>query len=68
MDYYTGTKEQCEEYLTTVNFSENYSGSTVTWSKVIERDGSFYILKHPSYSSSLPLSDLPPLPEQDESL
>lgn len=66
MNYYKGTQQQCEEYLSLVNSSENYQGTTTTWSDIIEREGNFYILKHEKYSSDLELSDLPNIPENED--
>lgn len=66
--YYTGTKEQCEEYLSTVNSSQNYQGVTSTWSEVLEIDGKFYIMKHPNHDSNLELTSLTNKSNRDDQL
>ena len=53
MQYIKATKKQCEAYNEEVKQGENYQGSTNKWSEVIEIKSSYYISKHPNYSTEL---------------
>ena len=57
--YYTGTKEECEDYNTKVTLGENYQSSTSRWSEVTghQNKKDFAILKHESYESDMTLID-----------
>ena len=57
--YYTGTKEQCEEYNTKVTLGENYQDSTNSWANVTSNQNGqgFAILKHENYESDMTLID-----------
>lgn len=53
--YYTGTENECNDYLQTVNAGENYSGITSTWANVIEHptENKCAIVKHENYSAQM---------------
>ena len=57
--YYTGTKEQCEDYNTKVTEGENYQVSTNSWANVTSNQNGegFAILKHKNYQSDMTLID-----------
>lgn len=57
--YYTGTEEECNDYLQTVNKGENYSGTTTTWANVIKHysQNLYAIVKHDKYSAELSTLD-----------
>ena len=57
--YYTGTKQECEDYNTKVTSGENYHGSTDSWTNVISNQNGegFAILKHENYESEMTLID-----------
>jgi len=57
--YYTGTKEQCEDYNTKVTLGENYQDSTNSWANVTSNQNGqgFAILKHENYESDMTLID-----------
>ena len=60
--YYTGTKQECEDYNTKVTLGENYHGSTIDFASVKEHQNGveFSILKHESYESDMTLiNELP---------
>ena len=62
--YYKGTKQECEEYISSVDASENYGESTKTWDIPIGRDGSWYVAKHDKYTSSMEeVNNIPVPPE-----
>ena len=54
--YYTGTKEQCEAYNTTVSAGEKYNGiQTKRWADIIEHPNGMdcAIKKHDNYPADL---------------
>lgn len=52
--YYKGTLKQCNDYNNQVTLGENYQAPTTCWAGPIKcLDGTFAILKHPSYESSV---------------
>ena len=53
--YYTGTKQECEDYNTKVTSGEKYHGSTIKWDYVTEHQNGveFSILKHDKYESEM---------------
>jgi len=55
--YYTGTKEECEDYNTKVTLGENYQDSTNNWANVTSNQNGqgFAILKHENYESDMTL-------------
>lgn len=53
MQYIKATKKQCEDYNAKVMQGEKYEGTTSQWAEVQEIEGSFYIAKHPNYSTEL---------------
>lgn len=53
MAFYKGTQKQCEDYDNFVSQKENYQGTTIKWSEVMEIEEEFFIAKHPSYSSDM---------------
>jgi len=55
MSYYAGTKQECEEYNTTVTSGEGYSGSTSRWGKIEEHQNGleFAIIAHENYPSTM---------------
>ena len=57
--YYTGTKQECEDYNTKVTSGENYHGSTIDFASVKEHQNGveFSILKHDKYGSEMTLID-----------
>ena len=57
--YYTGTKEECEDYNTKVTLGENYQDSTNNWANVTcnQNGQGFAILKHENYESDMTLID-----------
>ena len=57
--YYTGTKQECEDYNTKVTLGENYQGSTIDFASVKEHQNGegFAILKHKNYESDMTLID-----------
>jgi len=61
--YYTGTENECNDYLQTVNEGENYSGTTSTWGSVMKHPtkDQWVIIAHPHYESEL--STLEKLPD-----
>ena len=63
--YYKGTKQECEEYISSVDASENYGESTKTWDIPIERDGNWYVTKHDKYTSTMELVNELPQTETD---
>ena len=63
--YYKGTKQECEEYISSVDASEKYSEPTKTWDIPIERDGSWYVTKHDKYTSTMELVNELPQTETD---
>ena len=69
MIYLKGTFEECKAYndlVYTNRFAEDIG--TTCWMQPIERDGDFYILKHPDYPATTGLieAELPELPEEGE--
>jgi hypothetical protein len=58
--YYTGTKEQCEEYNSLVVSGEKYDGIfTTDWANLIAHPSQdkFAILVHSNYTAELTLVD-----------
>jgi hypothetical protein len=65
MQYIKATKKQCEAYNAEVTQVENYQGTTSQWANVKEIEGSFYIAKHPNYSTELEIvNELPVVNEE----
>lgn len=50
--YYKGNLKRCEDYNAIVSYNENFKDVTSGWSDISERDGSFYIIKHPDYAGT----------------
>ena len=60
--YYTGTENECNDYLQTVNAGENYSGITSTWANVLKHPEKeqWVVIAHHNYASELEvLNELP---------
>ena len=68
MEYFKGTKSDCEAYNQHVAQQEGYTGHTTYWAHIIERNGNYYIRKHPNYepTSGLTEAELPEPEDIDE--
>ena len=70
MKYMKGTKSECEAYDATVSAGEGYPNDrgTMRWMEPIQRNGDYYIRKHPNYepTSGLTEAELPEPEDIDE--
>lgn len=62
--WYTGTKQECEDYNNLVTNSKDYQGTTKNWSSTIEIDGAFFVVKKKDYLSQM--KEVKDLPTGDE--
>tara|TARA_S200002703_G_scaffold131511_1_gene119072 strand:+ start:303 stop:500 length:198 start_codon:yes stop_codon:yes gene_type:complete len=60
--YYKGTQQECIDYDVFVTQNENYFQND-NWANPIEREGSYYILKHEDYEAEIELVE--ELPQVD---
>jgi hypothetical protein len=61
--YYKGTEQECLEYDAQVTEGEVYPIEGDNWANPIERDGSWYILRHEKYLCQMNLvNELPQTP------
>ena len=68
MEYLKGTKQKCEGYNQHVAQERNLPAGTITkWAHIIERDGEYYIPKHPDYPAfdGLVPAELPEIEEPE---
>ena len=67
MSYLKGSEQNCLAYDELVSQGEGFPNGkgTFRWMKPIERNGDYYIRKHPDYepTSGLTEAELPPEPE-----
>lgn len=63
MEWYKGKYENCIAYDNQVTQGENYVQND-NWANPIEREGSWYILKHENYASEMELVN--ELPKQND--
>ena len=64
MAWYKGTQQQANSYNDEVSEAQNYKGETQKYSPVIEIGGSFYVYKHPEFSSNM--QEVEKLPQTEE--